>query len=107
MKVYVKSGASEFCYSQREILALLYLSRKVALLAVSQKPLHLCRHICSSRSNAVTYYEQGGNQERLMECYYMLEDYDGLYRLMGSLPDDHKLLPVCVARQLPISLIDV
>lgn len=42
--------------------------------------------------SAVTYYEQGHNQERLAECYYMLEDYDGLERLLNSLPDNHKLL---------------
>ncbi|XP_033861234.1 WD repeat-containing protein 35 isoform X1 [Acipenser ruthenus] len=43
--------------------------------------------------NAVQYYLQGRNQERLAECYYMLEDYDGLERLANSLPENHKLLP--------------
>ncbi|XP_053476198.1 WD repeat-containing protein 35 isoform X1 [Ictalurus furcatus] len=43
--------------------------------------------------NAVQYYLQGRNQERLAECYYMLEDYDGLERLAGTLPENHKLLP--------------
>ncbi|KAJ3613075.1 hypothetical protein NHX12_019331 [Muraenolepis orangiensis] len=43
--------------------------------------------------NAVQYYLQGRNQERLAECYYMLEDYDGLERLTVSLPENHKLLP--------------
>ncbi|XP_072314070.1 WD repeat-containing protein 35 [Eucyclogobius newberryi] len=43
--------------------------------------------------NAVQYYLQGRNQERLAECYYMLEDYDGLERLSNQLPDNHKLLP--------------
>uniref|UniRef100_A0AAY4A968 WD repeat-containing protein 35 n=1 Tax=Denticeps clupeoides TaxID=299321 RepID=A0AAY4A968_9TELE len=42
--------------------------------------------------NAVQYYLQGRNQERLAECYYMLEDYDGLERLANSLPENHKLL---------------
>lgn len=46
------------------------------------------------RVNAVQYYLQGRNQERLAECYYMLEDYDGLERLANSLPENHKLLPV-------------
>lgn len=46
------------------------------------------------RLNAVQYYLQGRNQERLAECYYMLEDYDGLERLANSLPENHKLLPV-------------
>lgn len=40
------------------------------------------------------YYLQGSNQERLAECYYMLEDYDGLERLTTVLPENHKLLPV-------------
>lgn len=31
--------------------------------------------------------------ERLAECYYMLEDYDGLERLTATLPENHKLLP--------------
>ena len=46
------------------------------------------------RVNAVQYYLQGRNQERLAECYYMLEDYDGLERLTPVLPENHKLLPV-------------
>ncbi|XP_017600405.1 PREDICTED: WD repeat-containing protein 35, partial [Corvus brachyrhynchos] len=43
--------------------------------------------------NAVQYYVQGQNQERLAECYYMLEDYRGLENLANSLPENHKLLP--------------
>lgn len=46
------------------------------------------------RLNAVQYYVQGRNQERLAECYYMLEDYEGLENLANSLPENHKLLPV-------------
>ena len=43
---------------------------------------------------AVTYYIQGRNQERLAECFYMLEDYVGLRKMMTDLPENHKLLPV-------------
>ncbi|XP_032877389.1 WD repeat-containing protein 35 isoform X1 [Amblyraja radiata] len=43
--------------------------------------------------NAVQYYVQGRNQERLAECYYMLEDYDGLDKLANALPENNKLLP--------------
>uniref|UniRef100_A0A9J7XKM3 WD repeat domain 35 n=1 Tax=Cyprinus carpio carpio TaxID=630221 RepID=A0A9J7XKM3_CYPCA len=43
--------------------------------------------------NAVQYYLQGRNQECLAECYYMLEDYDGLEKLANSLPENHELLP--------------
>jgi WD repeat-containing protein 35 len=46
------------------------------------------------RLNAVQYYVQGRNQERLAECYYMLEDFEGLESLANSLPENHKLLPV-------------
>lgn len=49
---------------------------------------------CLIRLNAVQYYVQGQNQERLAECYYMLEDYQGLENLVNSLPENHKLLPV-------------
>ncbi|XP_074656125.1 WD repeat-containing protein 35-like isoform X2 [Tubulanus polymorphus] len=42
---------------------------------------------------AVTYYVQGRNQERLAECYYMLEDYVGLLSMAQSLPENHQLLP--------------
>lgn len=47
-----------------------------------------------SRVSAVQYYIKGRNQERLAECYYMLEDYDGLERLTAALPENHKLLQV-------------
>uniref|UniRef100_A0A3Q2XUY4 WD repeat-containing protein 35 n=1 Tax=Hippocampus comes TaxID=109280 RepID=A0A3Q2XUY4_HIPCM len=43
--------------------------------------------------NAVQYYLQGRHQEKLAECYYMLEDYDNLEKLTNSLPENHKLLP--------------
>lgn len=55
------------------------------------------------RLNAVQYYVQGQNQERLAECYYMLEDYQGLENLANSLPENNKLLPVSKT-QLCISL---
>ena len=44
---------------------------------------------------AVTYYVQGRNQERLAECYYQLEDFPGLQKMVTALPENHKLLPVC------------
>jgi hypothetical protein len=53
--------------------------------------------ICDYRQQAVTYYVQGRNQERLAECYYTLEDYGGLEKMVQALPENHKLLPVCHA----------
>ncbi len=46
------------------------------------------------RQHAVTYYTQGKNHERLAECYYVLEDYDGLDKLSSSLPENNPLLTV-------------
>ncbi|XP_014880657.1 WD repeat-containing protein 35-like [Poecilia latipinna] len=42
---------------------------------------------------AVPYYLKGRNQERLADCYYKLEDYNGLEQLAADLPENHKLLP--------------
>ena len=47
----------------------------------------------------MTYYVQGRNQERLAECYYMLEDYHGLQKMADTLPENHKLLPVRPSKQ--------
>jgi len=44
-------------------------------------------------SNALSFYQQGGNQEKLAECYYMIEDYDAYAKLALNFPDDHHLLP--------------
>ena len=49
------------------------------------------------RQQAVLYYVKGRNQERLAECYYMLEDYIGLEKMVENLPENHKLLPVSLA----------
>lgn len=48
--------------------------------------------------NAVTYYVQGRNQARLAECYYMLEDYNGLEKMVNTLPENHALLSVSIHR---------
>lgn len=67
----------------------------------SQHFINICNFYISNfffllRINAVQYYVQGRNQERLAECYYMLEDYQGLENLANSLPENNKLLPVCI-----------
>lgn len=43
-------------------------------------------------ANAVQYYVEGRNEERISECYYMLEDYKGLESFTEQLPENHKLL---------------
>lgn len=50
--------------------------------------------------NAVTYYVQGRNQARLAECYYMLEDYYGLEKMVNTLPENHTLLTVSTVNSL-------
>ena len=45
-------------------------------------------------ANAVQYYVEGRNEERISECYYMLEDYKGLESFTEQLPENHKLLKV-------------
>ena len=49
---------------------------------------------CQKYSNAITYYSQGQNYGRLLECYFVLEDFAGLQRLGDALPDCHPLLQV-------------
>lgn len=44
------------------------------------------------RAEAVTYYSQTETQERLIECYYMLEDFDALEKVMRTLPEKSPLL---------------
>ena len=51
--------------------------------------------------NAVTYYVQGRNQARLAECYYMLEDYSGLEKMVNTLPENHALLSVSARENSP------
>lgn len=41
---------------------------------------------------AATHYEKGNNQEKLAQCYFGLEDYSNLEKLVNNLPDGHKLL---------------
>ncbi|EDV23603.1 uncharacterized protein TRIADDRAFT_50569 [Trichoplax adhaerens] len=42
--------------------------------------------------DAIRQYVVGHNQNRLAECYYMLEDFEGLDNLMNSVPENHPLL---------------
>ncbi|KAK3766441.1 hypothetical protein RRG08_056115 [Elysia crispata] len=57
-------------------------------------------------NQAVTYYVQGRNQERLAECYYMLEDFIGLQKMVNSLPENHKLLPDMAAMFASVGMSD-
>ena len=41
---------------------------------------------------AIKYYLIGRNLEKQAECYYILEDYDSLYKIMDQLPDNSEYL---------------
>jgi len=43
-------------------------------------------------SKAVQYYGQAKNLARMAECYYRLEDYRGLQKIIDMVPDGHPLL---------------
>ncbi|KAJ3116200.1 WD repeat-containing protein 35 [Nowakowskiella sp. JEL0407] len=43
-------------------------------------------------SQAVTYYSQGRNVEKLIECYYILEDYENLEKQISSINESPRLL---------------
>mmetsp|Transcript_25500 Transcript_25500/g.48224 ORF Transcript_25500/g.48224 Transcript_25500/m.48224 type:complete len:1215 (+) Transcript_25500:126-3770(+) len=43
-------------------------------------------------SKAVAYFAQAKNAEQLVECFYLLEDYVGLEKLIHTLPDGHPML---------------
>lgn len=43
--------------------------------------------------DAREYYEKGSNQEQLVRCYYMLEDYTSLENTVANSPENHNLLP--------------
>ena len=42
----------------------------------------------------MSYYQQSQNMEKLVECYYLLEDYDKLSALIEQVPDNNALLEV-------------
>lgn len=43
---------------------------------------------------AVKYFVMGRNLEKQAECYYILEDYDSLSKVMDQLPENSELLGV-------------
>ena len=59
-------------------------------------------------NKAVQYYTQARNAEALVNCFYMLEDFEGLEKLVDMLPDaspllmdvGHKLQSVCALQPL-------
>ena len=43
---------------------------------------------------AVKYFILGRNLEKQADCYYILEDYDSLSKVMDQLPENSELLAV-------------
>lgn len=44
-------------------------------------------------ASAVKYYLMGRNLAQQAECYYILEDYQSLSKLLDQLTENHELLP--------------
>jgi len=57
-----------------------------------------------NRDAAKEYYEKGNNHEKLVQCYYNLEDYDSLDKIVNQLPESHALLPVIADRLASVGL---
>eukprot|EP00899_Mesostigma_viride_P008010 jgi/Mesvir1/1720/Mv21173-RA.1 len=55
-------------------------------------------------SKAVQYYAQAKNSERLVECFYMLEDFSGLEKLIYAVPEGSPLLPDIAEKFLSVGL---
>jgi WD repeat-containing protein 35 len=45
-------------------------------------------------AKAAQYYAQAKNSEQLVECFYVLENWAGLEKLIGTLPEGSSLLGV-------------
>lgn len=57
--------------------------------------------------HAVGYYEQGRNQtQRLADCYYHLEDFEGLEKMASALPENHELLPKISSMFVTVGMCD-
>ncbi|TPX61518.1 hypothetical protein PhCBS80983_g01035 [Powellomyces hirtus] len=57
-------------------------------------------------SQAATYYAQGRNFERLAECYYLIEEYDGLEKLISTLPDTSEVLRDIADKFVTVGMVD-
>jgi WD repeat-containing protein 35 len=45
-------------------------------------------------NQAITYYVQGRNISKLADCYYILEEFDSLIKLLDQFTDNHEFLSV-------------
>ncbi len=45
-------------------------------------------------NQAITYYVQGRNLSKLADCYYTLEEFDSLAKLLDQFTDNHESLVV-------------
>ncbi|KAI8815756.1 uncharacterized protein EV422DRAFT_581893 [Fimicolochytrium jonesii] len=57
-------------------------------------------------AQAASYYAQGRNVERLAECRYLIEDYDGLEALVGTLPENSLLLKDIAEMFVKVGLVE-
>ncbi|KAJ3272616.1 WD repeat-containing protein 35 [Terramyces sp. JEL0728] len=57
-------------------------------------------------SQAVTYYVQGRNIDKLIEIYYLLEDFDNLEKIANGLSENHPQLKNLAEKFLSVGLND-
>ncbi|KAJ3096803.1 WD repeat-containing protein 35 [Phlyctochytrium planicorne] len=55
---------------------------------------------------AITYYAQGRNTEKLIECYYIVEDFDSLEKIMFTVPESNPLLMNIAKKFVSVGLCD-
>ncbi|KAJ3028245.1 UNVERIFIED_CONTAM: WD repeat-containing protein 35 [Siphonaria sp. JEL0065] len=55
---------------------------------------------------AITYYLQGRNIEKLIECHYMVEDYDSLEKIIYTLSESSPLLVNIAEKFVTVGLCD-
>ncbi|KAJ1332158.1 hypothetical protein BSLG_008975 [Batrachochytrium salamandrivorans] len=57
-------------------------------------------------TQAISYYSQARNQERLVECYYIVEDYENIEKLSLSLSENSSLLTNIAEKFVSVGLCD-
>ncbi|KAJ3413661.1 WD repeat-containing protein 35 [Chytridiales sp. JEL 0842] len=57
-------------------------------------------------TQAITYYAQGRNTEKLIECYYMAEDYESLEKIMYTLSENSPMLKNIASKFKTVGLCD-
>lgn len=89
-------GAKKVTDTEQEILAAEMASPQASTDVQLEEAFNEIGEYYSERQSwdmAVKYYTVGRNLGKQMECYYILEDYDNLVKVLEQLPDNSPLLP--------------